>query len=388
MKNNAIKLGTPASNTGLNSQTPKNAPLTTPKKGYEVSADYITFTCPINGQAEIDLIINLIQGTFDESIEFCYKMATFDGKHYSASSVGSLRGTRVYANYPGPDRPFGEVRFKLPGRALAAASMYELRDCLCVLREMFSATCSRFDSAIDDYSKVIDLDEVKFAQDLGNFAHVEVVGYHESGERGGAEKGRTITFGSRSSESYLRIYDKAVQSNGEIDAIRYEVEFKGDKAQALFEQFTEFTHGDEQGAAKCLAGAALGAVRFCDRSSKEKNLDRLDDLPWYKKLCDSVVSGFRLRVRKKERFLDDAIQWVVKAVIPTLAMIRKYMGDEAFLQWVYDCTDEAMPMLSKIKLEKIQQQQQLDKEEQHNRTTTERRTTMREAMFEDGLYWD
>jgi hypothetical protein len=86
--------------------------------------------------------------------------------------------------------------------------------------------------------------------------------------------------------------------------------------------------------------------------------------------------------------LDDAVYWVEKAVIPTLSMIRKYMGDDVFLQWVYDCTDEAMPLLSKIKLEKIQQQQQLDQEEQQNRTTTERRTTMREAMFEDGLYWD
>ena len=86
--------------------------------------------------------------------------------------------------------------------------------------------------------------------------------------------------------------------------------------------------------------------------------------------------------------MDDSMAWVAKAVMPTLAMIRRYMGDDEFLQWVYDGTDEQMPLLSKIKIEKIEQQQQLDKEEQQKRGTTERRTEMRERLFNNGLYWE
>jgi Replication initiation factor len=385
MKKNSIGFGgTPVSNTGLYSQTT----TITNKNGYEVGVDWLTISSDSISAFELSGIIELIEKTFDETIEFNTKMATFDGKHYSASSVASLRGTRVFANYPNERTIYAELRFKIPGKALSAATANECRDTMAVLKDMYGFTCSRFDCAIDDYGKVLDLDEVKKAQDLGNFAHVEVTGYHESGERGGKEKGKTITFGSRVSESYLRVYDKSVQSSGEIDAIRFEVEFKGAKAQAVFEQYCDFTFDDEQGAAKVIAGAALGAVRFCDRSSGEKNLERLTDLPWYKKLCDSVVSGFRLRVRKKERFLDDAIGWVTKAVMPTLAMIRSYMGDDVFLQWVYDETTEQMPLMSKIKREKIKQQQQLDLKEQQNRTTVARRRDMRELMFEDGLYWD
>lgn len=381
LKQNSIGFGqTPASNTGLNSQTTK-------KVGFEVSVDWITITCYVANALDNYPLIDLVEKTLDEKIIYSPALGDFDGKSYKGSSSESLRGTRVFSNPPKRGE-YGEIRFKIPGKALAGASMDAICDMVGVMKELWSGKCGRFDVAIDDYSKVIDLDEVKKAQDEGNYAHVQIFGYHESGERGKRERGRTITFGARSSESYLRIYDKKTETKGEIDCIRYEVEFKDDKAEQLLSAWLDHDFQDQQGAAKVLAGAALGAVRFCDRSSGEKNLERLNDLPWYAKLCSSVVSGFRLRVRKKERFLDDSIAWVKKAVMPTMAMIRLYMGDEQFLQWVYDETDEQIPLLSKIKREKIEQQQQLDIEEQQNRETTERRTTVRKLMIQDGLYWD
>ena len=187
---------------------------------------------------EMGNIITLVQDTLDEKIEFHPNRATFDGKAYEGCSTDSLRGTRVYCNHPSADRRWGELRFKMPGKALAAATMNEIRDMCAILREIYSATCGRFDGAIDDYSKTLSLDAVKAAQDANNFAHAEVIGYHESGERGKRERGKTITFGSRTSESYLRVYDKSIESHGEIDAIRYEVEFKGDKADLVFREWT------------------------------------------------------------------------------------------------------------------------------------------------------
>lgn len=377
--------GTRSSNTGLDSQTP----TPTNKKGYELSVDWLTLTYPIGSHGEALSIIGLIENTFSETIDYSpFRSISRFGRVYKGSSSSSLRGTVLLSNPPSSGG-FGELRVYIPGKALATATMNEIRDFSQISQQMFSASCARFDVAIDDYSKDLDLDEVKRAQDADDFAYVETIGYHESGERGKKSRGKTITFGSRQSQSYVRFYDKSVESKGQIDAIRMEAEFKDDKANALWEEWCTYSiQEDEQQCAKTLAGAALGAVRFCDRSSGDKNLDRCDDLPWYKKLCDSVVSGFRLRVRKKERFMDDSIDWVKKAVMPTMSMIRKYMGDDVFLQWVYDSTDECMPLLSRIKLEKIQQQQQLDLDEQQQRTTTERKTTMRELMFEDGMYWD
>lgn len=389
MKLNGIGFeGTRYSNTGLDSQNPLTPPSPNKKTGYEVSVDYLTITAYFTSGLGMWDIIHLVENCLGEKFTFSATLGSWDGKSYKGSSSDSLHGTRLYTNPPGMDRASGEIRIKIPGKALAATSMREVRDMAIILREQYMGVCSRFDGAIDDYSKTINLDEVKKAQDLGNFAYVETIGYHESGERGGKDKGRTITFGSRQSQSYLRIYDKNVQSHGVIDAIRYEVEFKDEKADSVFESWCDFDFQDEQGAAKVIAGATLGAVRFCDRSSGDKNLDRCDDLPWYEKLCNSVVSGFRLRVRKKERFLDSSIEWVKKAVMPTLAMIRKYMGDDVFLQWVYDETDEQMSFLSPIKLEKIEQQKERDKEQQQYTTTTEFRTDMRKRLFDEGLYWD
>lgn len=383
-KNNGIGFGTRPSNTGLDSQI---IPFTD-KKGYELSVDWLTLVFPVTGLGEAFSVIQLIKSTFHEEIDFSphHRICKF-GREYRGSSTASLRGTMLLFNPSSVGRQ-GELRAYIPGKALATASMNAIRDFCQISREMYSATCARIDVAIDDYSKVLDLGDVKQAQDNGDFAYVETIGYHESGERGKKDKGRTITFGSRQSQAYQRFYDKSVESNGEIDAIRLEVEFKDDKAQALFEAwcFHAFTE-DEQECAKTLAGAALGAVRFCDRSSGDKNLDRCNDLPWYEKLCDSVVSGFRLRVRKKERILDDSMSWVQRAVMPTLSMIRLYMGDDSFLQWIYDGTEEKIPLLSNIKREKIKQQQQLDKKEQLERTTTKRGLRMKDFLEPDGIFW-
>lgn len=358
--------GTPVSNTGLNSQT-NNIDT---KRGYEVGVDWLTIVCYHDPSSEFgydpSVAIDIVEGNLGEKIEFVNGRPDFDGKKYASSSQASLHGTRAMSNPPGEDESErGEIRFKIPGKALSVASPSDIRDMCQILSAFFEVRCTRFDVAIDDYNKLLDLDEIYEVQQNGDFAHVQKFGYHESGERGKLHRGRTLTFGSRQSNAFVRIYDKAVESKGDIDAIRYEVEFSDDKANALFHEWIEFPLHNEQIAAKHIAGAALGAVRFCDRTTDERNLDRLDDLPWYKRICDSVASGFRVRLRKKERYLDRAVGWVEKAVMPTLAMIRKYMdADDLFLQWIFDSTTEKMGELSSIKLEMIKIQQQQDKEQQ------------------------
>lgn len=47
--------------------------------------------------------------------------------------------------------------------------------------------------------------------------------------------GMTFYLGSRKSDRFLRIYDKFLQSKGEIDAVRYEVEAHGKKAREFME---------------------------------------------------------------------------------------------------------------------------------------------------------
>lgn len=336
------------------------------KKGYEVSVDYLTLIVKYDLLTDLSEIIDVVEGNLGEKIDYCYDLPRFRGKKYAGSTQESLYGTEVSSIPPGDEEgEKGEARIVIPGRALAAANPSDIRDMCQILAALYEVKCNRFDVAIDDYNKLLDIDVIRQAQENGDFAYVDTFGYYETGERGKRDRGRTVTMGSRQSEAFVRCYDKSVQSNGEIDAIRYETEFKKDKADSLFSEWIDFPIHHEQVAAKHIAGAALGAVRFCDRSSGDNNLDRLDDLPWYKEICDSVASGFRVRLKKKERFLDRAIGWVEKAVMPTLAMIRKYMGaDDKFLQWLFDGTTEKMGELSSIKLEMIKLQQKLDKEQQ------------------------
>ena len=48
-------------------------------------------------------------------------------------------------------------------------------------------------------------------------------------------RGATFYCGARGGDRYLRIYDKNYESNGEIDSVRYEMQLRGERANAIFD---------------------------------------------------------------------------------------------------------------------------------------------------------
>lgn len=92
-------------------------------------------------------------------------------------------------------------------------------------------TFSRIDLAYDDESKTFLPSELNMLHLKG-----QIIGesHHRScysGER--KEDGDTFYCGKRSSGRYLRVYDKSKESNGRIDAVRWEFEFKKDWANKV-----------------------------------------------------------------------------------------------------------------------------------------------------------
>lgn len=357
------KIDTCVRNTRFNSQITDNSN----KNSIEIGVDYLTLIVKAATDKGFRDIIEFVEGTFDETIEYDSQRAQWMcHQQYTGSSTNSVHGTRVWTKAP-RDGEMGEMRIVLGGKVLSKASSADVLDFSQIMLHMYQARCTRFDAAIDDYAKILSLDEVRKAQLDGNFAHVSSTSYYESGERGKRERGITIGMGARQSEAYQRIYDKNVESSGEIDAIRMETEFKGDKAQYLFEQFCEYDLEKVSEAYRYIAGAAIGTVRYCDRSSEDKNLDRLVDLPWYAKFCQRVGNGFRVKLRKKVATLSDKIGWVKKAVVPSLAEIKAYMGDVEFWQWLEDDIAEASAILSPIQIARVKQQREYDQQQQQDR---------------------
>lgn len=75
------------------------------------------------------------------------------------------------------------------------------------------------------------------------------------------QKGKTLYLGSRSSESFVRIYDKGQETGekGPGEWVRVEAEFKNAKAQAVRDQLLDSTAQDS---ARVLQGIVLGAMEF------------------------------------------------------------------------------------------------------------------------------
>lgn len=90
---------------------------------------------------------------------------------------------------------------------------------------------SRIDIAFDDYKGLLDLEKIYEASRNGSwsgkFKKTRQIEQHNSK---GETFGKTVCFGSRKSDTYLRIYDKGKQQKTDVHWIRCEFEIKNEKA--------------------------------------------------------------------------------------------------------------------------------------------------------------
>ena len=115
-----------------------------------------------------------------------------------------------------------------------AASLFQFCRDLCT---KFYFKCSRTDLFFDDYEKIIRPDEVREFADQGSYKgfrkHRPII----ERKRNGDLIGDSIYFGTRGndgSDKFLRCYGKDLESEGEVDSVRWEVEFSKERANAVF----------------------------------------------------------------------------------------------------------------------------------------------------------
>jgi hypothetical protein len=140
------------------------------------------------------------------------------------------------------------------------------------------------------------------------------------------EGGGSYTVGSRASERMLRVYDKAAQSKGEIDAIRFELECKKRAAQLVLWAMAADRTNPAAGAAKALVGfvdfrAGKGGKRpewwsQIVRDAQKAALaspERLALLDWAVEFCRQISSGYRLLLKLLRGSVADASAILEKA---------------------------------------------------------------------------
>lgn len=229
-----------------------------------------------------------------------------------------------------PERPEQKVHVQMPSTALSQAveampGLGHVRPLLQFLVEA-GAVMRRVDFALDDLRGLLSMARIgqHVAQDWFVSRSRQVDRYQRL--RGG--DGETFFFGSRSSESYVRIYDKRAErmDKGEDDPghwIRVELELKGDKAQAVVESYL----GQSEA---YLVGLLRGLLEFKEPSSDETKTRWLT-APWWAELLDGAEK-VRLSMPREQPTLERCKSWMHDQVAPSLAMVLEAEGSDRFFE--------------------------------------------------------
>lgn len=142
---------------------------------------------------------------------------------------------------------------------------------------------TRCDLAIDDFQGALDMDVIRQAVISGlvtaNFRKVRE--YNERERKTGMLTGRGAYFGSRKSDVFIRIYDKALEQKVDYHWVRVELEMKGSKADAAM----KLVQTKEIGAVA--RGILNSRLSFRDKNN-DGNRSRWPVSSWWKLFISSV----------------------------------------------------------------------------------------------------
>jgi phage replication initiation protein len=196
--------------------------------GFTQTIDWLAFTLP---KAEVTDVITLIGGDWFQS------ETGFRG--YPVAQLMTQGKTGVGKLGTGAPRNPKEVHVDLSAGIVSQWDETKLKT---VLAWIFAQKghVTRIDVALDDREATVAVETVRQAVEAGQLVsrskQFKVI--QASNHRQGVRTGETLYFGSRESQSMLRVYDKRLElkSRGREDAesygVRWEMEFKQDRAQA------------------------------------------------------------------------------------------------------------------------------------------------------------
>jgi hypothetical protein len=207
--------------------------------------------------------------------------------------------------------------------------------------------CTRLDIRLDVSRALVSMDDVHAAAEAGN-----VVGFKRYDPRrsrdmysGELDEDQAL-FGSRGKNgggTYYRVYDKGLESDGEIDCIRFEAELSGDRADAWFATICGAT--DTAAMLKWFGTIAVSSIGFFDKSGAHQHRDRFAILGWWEKLVHLVGESVKLATSRVKPSLEGTVRWACATWPRALARIANAVdcqgmnGAAELLRFVEDLVD-------------------------------------------------
>lgn len=332
---------TPASNTGLNSQ-----------ERFTAAIDWLDITFrSVQATSEIHAIIGEVEALTGDAIDFSTVRPVYNGKKWDGHGRGA-KGTQVFYSGPSLDDEGKMVepalKIVMSGSVVGEAHQAAIALWLEGRWQKNDGDCTRVDIALDDHDKSVKLWKITEARKAGNFFNASESAYLESGKRG-HDIGRTIYFGSTKSDKRLCIYDKTIESKGKILGNRWEARFRRKAAREAVQQWMVASNESEQKVCKWYADTVTGIIDFRDRSGNDPNRNRCKRLLWFQSFVTTLRSNpCRVRVPSPVQTLQKTIKWIGKSVAPSIAILRRVLGDE-FPKYLDSMIDEGGEKISMMR---------------------------------------
>lgn len=171
----------------------------------------------------------------------------------------------------------------------------------------------------------------------------------------GSKIGQTINVGSRTSNTFLRIYNKALEQKIEGTWNRIELEIKKTNAEELQKIITIDNVGT------LFKGILKNYIRLLEPNKRDKNKSRWKTRKYWDNLIENVEK-IKLTRKAEEKSIDEKKMWLEKQVGQTLAVISLADGSVDF---VYDLIKDNAKKL-KLKNQKILERHKIIEEERKN----------------------
>lgn len=254
----------------------------------------------------------------------------------------------------------GRFALECPGEAVAAMEPLALIDFLQTWDRDLQLVVSRLDERMLDYEWIIS--PIQLAglgirtfdpetKEVTNRDFTGLESYDESFPCDGKKlRMAELCFGRRGSlgsGSYLRFYDKELESGGDVMAACWELESSGDKARRRFRDILDAVkwakiegQNDPQqliDAMTSTIGRHIGGcIDFIHRDQGDKNLSRCPRYDFWEKILVKLSGRLTWVSEKTKRTVEKAKAYVFHQVVPTLQMLKAALSPERFWDWLRD----------------------------------------------------
>jgi DNA relaxase NicK len=326
--------GTPTGNTGLSRQESKNASGSKPELSQkaqvgdriEAHLDYLILCGTVSSMSELD---SACWAAFGVRFLWSESRPGTHGRFYESNVVTStgLLLSSTPSKIPGQT----DYRISIPGGVLQSTTEAKIRDFGRLFMSM-GARCTRFDWAIDDFARQLDIDTVLAHCESGRTSGFVNYRYYRTGASGQKAVGTTLYLGSSQSDQMARIYDKNVESGGKINSIRFEIQVRDNIANSYFCDY--FADGDVTEIFRKMCRRAIGKYRFVHNTSEV--LSRCPDVDWWAEFVRRIGGQIKIRQRREQPQISDKKRWIERQVAGTLALLLKCLGVDNAIKWLVE----------------------------------------------------